>query len=224
MSRAFRLNASLISQYNECLAGRSRGLPVDRARVPVSRSLGFFELTSRSSRSSMVFSLQPARGECSGHLARRGHWLGGRREAGNRRRNGGHRIDHDRALGIATGHHPGVRTVRGRVLDVSARVTGTGGGGVGEVLGGGVVHPVHPDGPRAELRAQRSTNACPTPPTPGGSVVARANTTSTSGQEAAAAGEGKLAAEFSSVRLNAAAGAPPRSGPSAIALRRAHSG
>jgi hypothetical protein len=58
----------------------------------------------------------------------------------------------------------------------------------------------------ASCACSESTNACPIPPTPGGSVVPRANTTSTSGHPAAAA-RGMLAGELAKAEIAAAAAA-----------------
>ena len=68
---------------------------------------------------------------------------------------GGDEIDHARALRISTEHNPGAGTVRGHVLDTSARILCTRGGGVGIIIAGRVIDCVHPDRPSANLRAQR---------------------------------------------------------------------
>jgi hypothetical protein len=56
---------------------------------------------------------------------------------------------------ISAEHHPGVGTVRGHVLDMSTRVISTGGDGIREIVPSRVVDRVDPDGPPANLRAQR---------------------------------------------------------------------
>jgi hypothetical protein len=70
---------------------------------------------------------------------------------------------------------------------MSARVIGTGGDGTTEIVGGGVVDRIYTDGPPPYSRTQRIDKRLSDPPTPRGSVVPRANTTSTSEQGVAAA-------------------------------------
>ena len=70
---------------------------------------------------------------------------------------------------------------------MGARIIGTGGRAAVEIPAGRVVDRVYPNRRPPNCERSESTNACPMPPTPGGSVVPRANTISTSGHGSAAA-------------------------------------
>ena len=156
----------------------------------IQRADGDLRLIDRTHKPIIWFSEQGDRGDVVGHIGR--HRVRYTFRCPIRDDIRGDETHHGRALGKSTQHRLGARTARRHGPDMSADVGDAVYGG-GKVGAGRIVDRIYADRPCADSRAQRVHKRLSGGPTPGSSVVPRANTTSTSGQGCAdARGTGAL--------------------------------